>query len=45
MSLLTIRKQKEERQQRTAAADGHGNELLRTRPESHQEAILQSKQH
>ena len=41
MSLLTIRKQKGEHQQRLTAAGGHGNELLRTRPESHFEANLQ----
>ena len=41
MSLLTIRKQKGEHQQRPAAAGGHGNELLRTRPGSHLEANLQ----
>ena len=45
MSLLTIRKQQGGHQQRPAAVGGHGDELLRTRLESHQEAILQSKQH
>ena len=41
MSLLTIRKLKGGHQQRPTAAGGHGNELLRTRPGSHQEADLQ----